>query len=205
VSTFGLLAGLGGLTHGVGEVLQGNVAADGIVIDSWTREPIATKLGGEPAMTIVPNLLVAGMLTILVSSALVVWAAAFVERRHGVGVLLLLTVVMLLVGGGFAPPVIGLLGGAAGLGAHLPMSTRCVPARLWPWAFAISAIDGAFLVAGSVVLVYAVGLNAPTLFAYDFLVIIPMLLVTVLAAMANDRAGGERDPGARDDRWVTAG
>jgi hypothetical protein len=29
-SIFGALAGLGGLTHGIGEVLQGNVASDGI-------------------------------------------------------------------------------------------------------------------------------------------------------------------------------
>jgi hypothetical protein len=55
-STFGVLAGVGGLTHGVGEVLQGNVAPDGIFIDSWTQGPIATNMGGDPAMTIVPRI-----------------------------------------------------------------------------------------------------------------------------------------------------
>jgi hypothetical protein len=56
-SVFGILAGLGGITHGIGEVLQGNVAASGFGIKSWTQGPIATNMGGEPGLTIVPNLL----------------------------------------------------------------------------------------------------------------------------------------------------
>ena len=38
---FGSLIGIGGLQHGVGEVLQGNVAPDGLVINSWVDGPIA--------------------------------------------------------------------------------------------------------------------------------------------------------------------
>jgi hypothetical protein len=60
--TFGVLAGLGGLTHGVGEVLQGNVKPDGLVIESWTQGPIAAYMGGEPGMTLVPNLRMTGIL-----------------------------------------------------------------------------------------------------------------------------------------------
>lgn len=63
-SIFGVLSGLGGITHGVDETLQGNVAPDGIVINSWTQGAIATNMGGEPAMTIVPNLMVTGILDI---------------------------------------------------------------------------------------------------------------------------------------------
>ncbi|HUS70065.1 MAG TPA: hypothetical protein VM075_04720 [Anaerolineae bacterium] len=48
-SVFGVLAGLGGITHGIGEILQGNVAPSGIIIDSWTEGPIATNMGGEQA------------------------------------------------------------------------------------------------------------------------------------------------------------
>lgn len=44
-SIFGVLAGLGGITHGIGEVIQGNVAPDGTWICSWTQGPIATKYG----------------------------------------------------------------------------------------------------------------------------------------------------------------
>jgi len=82
-SVFGVLAGLGGLNHGIGETIQGNVALDGIVFNSWTQGPIATYISGEPAMTIVPNLLVTGMLTIIVSLVVIVWSVAFVQRRNG--------------------------------------------------------------------------------------------------------------------------
>ena len=44
-SVFGVLAGLGGVTHGIGETLQGNTAPSGIMINSWTEGPIATNMG----------------------------------------------------------------------------------------------------------------------------------------------------------------
>jgi len=44
-SIFGVLAGLGGVTHGIGETLQGNMAPNGIMINSWTEGPIATNMG----------------------------------------------------------------------------------------------------------------------------------------------------------------
>jgi len=90
-STFGVLAGLGGLTHGVGEMLQGNIPSNGMFIDSWTQGPIATHMGGDPGMTIVPNLLITGGLATIVSLATVAWAAAFVQRKHGGAVLILLS------------------------------------------------------------------------------------------------------------------
>ena len=34
VSTFGVLAGLAGVEHGIGEVLQGNVAPEGVMIST---------------------------------------------------------------------------------------------------------------------------------------------------------------------------
>ena len=67
VATFGALAGLAGLEHGIGETLQGNRAPDGIMIVSWPGSAFFRIVAGEPAMTIVPNLLVTGILAILVS------------------------------------------------------------------------------------------------------------------------------------------
>ena len=59
--TLGVLAGLGGITQGIGEILQGNIAPSGMMINSWTQGPIATTMGGEPAMTIVPIKRIKGM------------------------------------------------------------------------------------------------------------------------------------------------
>lgn len=194
-STFGVLAGLGGLTHGVGELLQGNVAPAGIFIDSWTRGPIATNMGGEPGITVVPNLLFTGVLTISVSLAAIVWSVVFVRRRYGGLVLILLSIAMLLVGGGIGPPVIGALAGVAGLGIraphvwsreHLPPGVRSFLAGLWPWLFGVCAVNGVFLVVGSVILVYLFGLNRPDLFVGSFFFAVLSLLLTVFAGISYD-------------------
>lgn len=189
-TTFGVLAGLAGMTHGVGEVLQGSVAPDGIVIHSWTRGPIATNLGGEPAMTLVPNLLVTGVLALLVGLALVVWSIGFVHRKGGGWVLIALSVAMLLVGGGLAPPVIGILAGVAGTGAGAPLfwwrrrlsaGAQRGLARAWPWVYGVTLLNGLFLAIGSVALVYLIGLDNPDLFVYSFffsLLSVPACTVT---------------------------
>ena len=67
ISTFGVLAGVAGLEHGIGEILQGTIPPDGIVIESWPGSAFFRIVAGEPAMTIIPSLLVSGLLTILVS------------------------------------------------------------------------------------------------------------------------------------------
>jgi hypothetical protein len=200
-SIFGVLGGLGGITHGVGEVLQGNVAPDGIIINSWTQGPIATNMGGEPGMTLVPNLLVTGVLTIIVSLAAIIWSVTFVQRKHGGLILILLSIAMLLVGGGFGPPIIGILAGVAGLGinapytwwrTHLPVNIRRVLARLWPWVFGICMLNGVFLVIGSVVLVYLFGVNNPDLFTNSFFFVVLSLPLTILIGVAYDIQNGER-------------
>jgi hypothetical protein len=70
--------GLGGATHGPGEILQGNVAPSNIVFQAW---PSLKALAGEPAMTIIPNLLVTGILTIIVGVLLAVWSAKFISTN----------------------------------------------------------------------------------------------------------------------------
>jgi hypothetical protein len=191
---FGILAGLGGLTHGVGEVLQGNVKPDGIAINSWAQGPIATNMGGEPGITIVPNLLVTGILTILVSLAIVVWAIFGRNKNYG-RTLLLLSVALLLVGGGVGPPLIGILAGVAGTGVdrpstwwrqHLPINVRRFLAPLWPWIFSIAVINGVFLVIGSLILVYFFDLNNPDLFVNSFFFSILSLLLTIFIGRAYD-------------------
>jgi hypothetical protein len=191
---FGILAGLGGLTHGIGEVLQGNVKPDGIIINSWTQGPIATNMGGEPGMTIVPNLLVTGILTILVSLAVMV-CAAFVRNKNSGRTLLLLSIIMLLVGGGFGPPIIGILAGVAGTRIGRPSiwwrKRRSVKVwrflgSVWPWIFGLAVMNGVFLVIGSVILVYLFDLNNPDLFTNCFFFAVLSLFLTISIGRAYD-------------------
>ena len=200
-SLFGVLAGLGGMTHGIGEVLQGKVAPEGIVINSWTQGPIATNMGGEPGITLVPNLLLTGLLTILVSLTILVWAARYVQRKNGGRILIVLSILMLLVGGGIGPPLIGILAGVAGSAigiplagwrCRLPLNARHSLATLWPWLFAVAAISGSFLVVGSLILVFFFGLNNADLFLNTFYITVLSLLLTVLIAPLFDSRQGDR-------------
>lgn len=200
-STFGVLMGLGGLTHGIGEMLQGNIAPSGMFIDSWTQGPIATNMGGDPAMTIVPNLLITGILTIVVSLATIVWAVAFVQRKHGGAVLFLLSIVMLLVGGGFGSPIIGILAGITGTSINAPLTwwrthlsdnVRRFLAQLWPWIFGVSLLNGVFLFVGAIILVYSFGWGNADLYLNSFFFAVVSLLLTIITGIAYDLQSAER-------------
>jgi len=155
VSTFGAIIGIAGLEHGVGEMLQGNVAPRGIVIESWPNLQAYEILAGEPAMTIIPNLLLSGILTVITSIIFMIWAVRHIENKNGGTVLILLSFILLLVGGGFGPPLMGFLVGWAGTRIDSPskwLSGRISFARLWPILFVASIIGYFSLWPGLVIL-----------------------------------------------------
>lgn len=118
VAVLGSLTALAGLEHGIGEVLQGNRRPASPFIESWPDAAALEVLAGEPALTLFPSLLIAGLATVAVAVLLGSWAVMLgvrgvgLPRRAGT-VLSGLSVLLLLVGGGFGPPLIGLLCGAA--------------------------------------------------------------------------------------------
>jgi hypothetical protein len=110
-SFLGVIAGITGGSHGLGEILQGNVAPRGIVIEAW---PALTLLVGEPALTLVPNFFVTGVIAIILGILVTIVAAVYIHRKNGGLVLILLSIMMLAVGGGIIPPVIGVIAGIIG-------------------------------------------------------------------------------------------
>lgn len=111
-SILGIFAGIGGgVFHGIGEILQGNSAPKGIMIQAY---PAMQTTAGEPAMTIVPNFLLTGILAIIMGIIVTIWAAVFIRRENGGLVLILLSIIMLLFGGGIVPAIIGVIGGIIG-------------------------------------------------------------------------------------------
>lgn len=111
-SILGIFAGIGGgVFHGVGEILQCSVTPNGIYIQAY---PTMQATAGEPAMTLIPNFLLTGILAIIIGIIVTIWAAAFIERKNGGLILILLTIIMLLFGGGIIPPLIGIVGGIIG-------------------------------------------------------------------------------------------
>lgn len=196
VSTFGLLAGLAGIEHGVGEILQGSVRPEGPVIESWPDSKAFEILGGEPALTVIPNLLVTGIAAVIVAVAVLVWSVGFVDRRHGGLVLILLSVLLLLVGGGFGPPLIGAIVGvgATGIGAtprRRPGRVAQAVGRVWPWVLGAAVLGYLSLLPGTILLGQLLGVDNPglvyALSAFSF----TGLILALVAARAEDhvRAG----------------
>jgi hypothetical protein len=144
-TTFGSLAGIAGLEHGIFEILQGNIHPVSFMFPSMGTPCNAAQVwhACEPAMTILPNLLVAGILTVFLSFGIVFWSLVFLQRKHGGSLLILLSIVLLLVGGGFFPPLIGVAGGLAGTRINKPLGDEPAgnlsrfAAALWPWPLVI--------------------------------------------------------------------
>jgi hypothetical protein len=99
-SALGVMVGISGLDHGTFEVLQGNVATPGLVVQAIGPDQRMWVYGTEEAMTLAPTFLIAGILTVLVAVATIVWSIAFIGRPRGSLVFLLLGLALLLAGGG---------------------------------------------------------------------------------------------------------
>jgi hypothetical protein len=187
-STLGLYAGLLGAAHGVLEILQGPVRPGRLLIHAMGPpcQPEAVAHACWPAMTVVPNLMVTGILAVLLSLTAATWAAAFVQRKRGGPVLVLLALLMLLVGSGFIPTFVGLIAGIAALGIHaplskwrarLPESALRLGAALWPWplvAYLLWALPvqwllgrflDAFMLKAGLILFFSFDLGLPLLSA----------------------------------------
>ena len=107
-SILGIFAGVAGASHGPGEILQGNIAPTGIIIEAW---PALTLLAGVPAMTLIPSFSVSGIVAVILGLAVTIWAATRTQSENGALVLILLSTMMLFVGGGLLPPVFGVVAG----------------------------------------------------------------------------------------------
>lgn len=122
----GIVAGIAGLEHGYFEFLQGNIPTPGLAFPSWGPPCVPEEIwhACEPAMSILPNFLITGILAMLLSVALIVWAGWFVQRKHGGWVQMALAVLLLLFGGGFFPPIIAFVGGVAGTQINRPLQAE---------------------------------------------------------------------------------
>ncbi len=188
----GIAAGIAGLEHGYYEILQGSTRPAGMMIVSMGPPCVPEEIwnGCEPAMTVIPNFLLTGMLAMLLGLAIIIWSVGFVQRRHGGLVLILLSIALLLFGGGLFPPMIGLIGGWAGTKINKPINrvpgniTR-MAARLWPWPLVILMIWllGQFLVG------YFYNDLLMSIMVWGLLLILSMLLLSVYSGYAHDAVG----------------
>jgi hypothetical protein len=199
-ATLGVLVGLAGIEHGIFEILQGNRAPEGFMIDAIGPAQKIWEHGGEAAVTIVPNFLITGILAVLVGFAATAWSVAGVHKKHGAAVLMLLSAILWLVGGGFAPPIF--FGIPASLAATrigkplnvwrrlLPESLRAPLSRIWLGslvAFVLCfAVSVMIIITGWPLTVF---LDADTafqvlnVFAFSYL---GLMILSIVAAFAHD-------------------
>ena len=138
-ASLGIVAGIAGLEHGYFEILRGDTKPVSLVFPSMGPPCVPEEIWNacEPAMSIIPNFLITGILSVILGLLILAWSAAFVQRKHGGLILILLSVALLLVGGGFFPPLIGIVGGAAGMKINKPIERKQVQrsqqtaAKLW--------------------------------------------------------------------------
>lgn len=162
VRVLGALVAFTGVEHGVGEISQGPAAPPAMVFESWSHVAAFDPLSGEPAMSLIPNLLISGVLSVLVALVLGGVALGYPAGPYSGALLLGLSVVLLVVGGGFGPPLLGVLTGLLATRIDGPPSRRPGPAtmrgaRLWPWPLLVAVGSFLGLVPGTALLYAASG------------------------------------------------
>ncbi len=194
-TAYGTIMALAGIEHGIGEILQGNVIPDNIMIFSWPNSAFFRAVSGEPAMTIIPNMLVTGILAVLVSLALLIWVHLFIHRRYGGLIMILISILMLLMGGGIFPPFFTILiafvsfainSRWVGWRTHLSSSFRRFLARLWPWSFGIGILSWFAMLPGVGILDYFFGIYSEIIIWIIFGCMAGFLVLTVLTGFARD-------------------
>jgi hypothetical protein len=125
-STLGIYAGLLGIEHGIFEILQGSETPDGLMINAIGTPCVPDEIWHAcfPALKLIPNFLVTGIVTIFVGLSILIWGISFVHRKNGGVVLLLLSLFLLPVGGGFIPVFTGILAGIAGTRIDNPLEWK---------------------------------------------------------------------------------
>jgi hypothetical protein len=194
---FGVVAGIAGLEHGYFEILQGNTRPESLMIVSMGPPCVPEEVWNtcEPAMTIIPNFLISGILSVLLGLLILVWSAGFIQRKNGGMVLLLLSVASLLFGGGIFPPLIGIVGGAAGVKVNKPVTGKQAngpmrgAAKLWPWPLVIFVV----WVLGQFPVGYFFNDFLQSIMGFSLLLILVMLPVSVYSAYGHDIHTAELD------------
>lgn len=189
---FGVYAGILGMEHGYFEMLQGNVEPKNLKILAVSPSELPFPFGHEPAMTVVPSFLPSGILALFVGLAIIVWSAAFIQRKHGATVLLLLSVLLLFVGGGFGPISLLITAciGASRINkpltwwrAHLAASLRRVLAKTWTWCLAAALLwVPAEIVAGQIL--HIGNDHTQALTNLNLMLSYPMLMLFALSVIA---------------------
>ena len=188
---FSIFGAFFGLEHGVGEILQGNTPTPGLKIYAYSAPGLAFPFGREPALSVVHNYLISGILTIVFGLIIIIWSIKLLEIKFGGLGLLCLSIIFFLTGGGFGPFTTLIFAGIAALKIKsnyiwckrlLPFGLRTFAAKLFPYVTILFLSWIPF----ELTLGYFFGISYPYpgyFLAYIFPVV---MIINVLAAFSHD-------------------
>lgn len=104
----GMLTGILGIEHGVGELLLGNKTIENLFFLSWPNNRFFEIMAGEPALSIIHNYLFTGILAILLSIIFVLTIWVLKPGKLQVLIQFFIVTMMILLGAGFGPPLLGI-------------------------------------------------------------------------------------------------
>lgn len=194
-TAYGVVLAIAGMEHGVGEVLQGNKAPDAIGILSWPDSEHYEILAWEPAMTIIPNLLISGILTILLSILIIFWTVRYIHTKYGPLVLFGMLVLLLLVGGGYGPPIMGFIvvifstkinSDHKWLRTSFSDNLRNKLAKLWPYSLTVGILAYFSLWPGMVILSMLFGIADALLMATMTILAFTLLILSLGSSLVHD-------------------
>jgi len=98
-----------GFIHGVGEILQaGSKSNSNLIYALDVADPDKVWHAGLPAFSVIPDYLISGIITVLISIAVGIFANLLIESNY-FKILPLIFILLFLFGGGFVPPFIGII------------------------------------------------------------------------------------------------
>lgn len=148
-ATLGVIFGISGLGHGLFEALQGYTPTGGLMIHAIGEANRFWAYGNEPAFTIIPNFLIAGIAAMMVSLAIIIWSVGFLHKKHGSLIYLSLFILSFLVGAGIGQVIFFTITWAFSTRIHkpltgwrkvLPAGMRRVLAKPWMVLLMISSV-----------------------------------------------------------------
>jgi hypothetical protein len=134
-----------GFIHGVGEIFQaGSQATSNLIFALDVADPEKVWHGGLPAFTLIPDFLISGIITVLISIAIIVLVNLLIKSKYFI-FFPLIFIFLFLFGGGFVPPFIGIISSAyysiqkrSSMNTKQPTLLRKIIAQLW--IYLISAL-----------------------------------------------------------------
>ena len=149
-SVIGVLLGMAGLlNHGLFEILQGNTPTSGFFVEAIGESHRFWIHGTEGAFTVVHNFLVTGILVVLISLAIILWSARYIQTKQGAAIFLLLLILLTLVGGGIGHIALSIPTWAYATRINKPLNWwdkvlrgrfREILSRLWIYALVATTI-----------------------------------------------------------------